>query len=695
VDEQRNVLTVRNLNISYQFRSTRLPVVRDFQLAIQAGQIYGLVGESGSGKSSIGAAIMRYLPRNGQIEPGSSIDFLGTELLAQTSAQMRRHWATNLKLVPQTPGAALNPSIRIGEQVAEIIRLYAGVGREKARTRVIHAFSKVSLPDPEVVYDRYPHQLSGGQQQRVMIAMALITSPALLVLDEPTTNLDVTTEATILDLVETLIRQEQTGALYITHNMGVVAQVCDRVTVLYAGEVMEDGTVDDIFAHPAHPYTIGLLSSIPGLGQMKHVRPLMGISGQPPSLAERSPGCVFAPRCPLAIEICSSSKPPLESPAQDRLVRCHRWREVASGQVGIQTAEKLTTNPPIVSQDQRLELLHVKELVKEFPGSRSLVDILRRTSPAPVRAVDGVSLQVQQGCTYGLVGESGSGKTTLSRVIIGLLEPTSGHVEFMRAQLQPTVLQRGKEVLARLQMIFQNPQDSLNPHHTVGKAILRPLTRLAGLSQEEARAEMLRLLEAVSLRPDHADRFPDELSGGEKQRVAIARAFATDPSLVICDEPVSFLDASVQSAVLNLLARLQDERGTSYLFISHDLAVVGYLADTIAVMYLGELFEVGSARDLFSLPVHPYTEVLVSAIPLPDPNQHRRMIHLSADIPSPGNKPTGCAFHTRCPHKVGVICEQESPAWRTAGSEHFIRCHRTPEELADLQTHPPREGQLK
>lgn len=680
------VLRLHNLGVSYRARNSWTPVVSDFHLQIQAGQIYGLVGESGSGKSTVASAIMRFLPANGRVEPGSQIELLGEDILAKSQAEMRHLWATNLNLVPQNPGAALNPSMRVGEQAAEIIRLHGRADRVSARMQVINSFERVHLPDPALLYDRYPHQLSGGQQQRVTIAMALITSPQLLILDEPTTNLDVTTEATTLSLVKTLIGEEQTGALYITHNLGVVAQLCNRVTVLYAGEIMEDGPVEAIFNASVHPYTLGLLRSTPRLGQTKRSQPLVSIPGQPPLPGQQPQACVFSPRCPLAIDICTSTKPLLEAPELDRLVRCHRWREIAGKEIQLEIPDE-TIRAGDAIMAERPTALKVDQLVKDFPTPRSLAHIVRGAPPSVVRAVDHVTLQVRQGRTYGLVGESGSGKTTLSRVIIGLLEPTSGQVEFMGAELQGTVQERSREVLAQLQMVFQNPQNSLNPYHTVGQAIRRPLMKLARLNCEEAEQQTYRLLAAVNLHADYVDRYPDTLSGGEKQRVAIARAFASDPSLVICDEPVSSLDASVQSTVLNLLAQLQDEHGTSYLFISHDLAVVGYLADYVAVMYLGELFEVGYAQDLFSPPLHPYTEALISAIPVPDPQQRTERIQLTGDIPSPRHKPTGCAFHTRCPHKLGAICEQEAPPWHGDGKEHFIRCHRTPEELAQLQAY--------
>ncbi len=674
------VLHVDQLSISYKVGREWLRAVRDVTFDVHAGQIYGIVGESGSGKSTVAAGIMRFLAANGRTEPGSRIGFRGEDLFQKSRREMQQIWGAQMTMVPQNPGAALNPSLRVGEQVAEMLRRHKDLGDSAAREHAIEMLRRVNLADPATILERYPHQLSGGMQQRVMIAMALSTAPQLLVLDEPTTALDVTTEAVILDLVRDLIQAGAAGAVYVTHNLGVVAQVCDRVMVLYAGEIMEDATVLDLFERPLHPYTIGLLHSVPRLGETKRDASLLTIPGRPPSIADLPQGCVYAPRCPLAIDICRQH-PPLEQPAEGRLVRCHRWQEIANGEVAVVQERDAGVEAIERAHLQRESLLKARDLTKHFPIPRSLIEVLRGTPSKPIRAMDGVNLGIQKGRTLGLVGESGSGKTTLARVLIGLEDRTSGTIELLGADIAGNVRERSKQVLAQLQMVFQNPQDSLNPYLTVGQAIRRPLLKLRGMSRAEADAEVQKLLQAVNLRPEYAERFPGELSGGEKQRVAIARAFASDPALIICDEPVSSLDVSVQSAVLNLLAHLQQERDTSYLFISHDLAVVGFLADYIAVMYLGELFEVGYGRDLFEPPFHPYTEALVSAIPVLDPQHDADVIRLADDIPSPRDMPSGCRFHTRCPRKIGAICEDEVPPWRDDGNGHFIRCHIPLEEL--------------
>ena len=729
------LLDVENLTISYRIGKRWIPAVRDFHLRLAPGHIVGLVGESGSGKSTVALALMHYLSSNGRVESGGRLEFAGEDLLSKSDAEMRSIWARRVKLVPQNAGAALNPSMKIGAQVTEVLGAAMGTGGAEAEHAMLRMFHDVNLVDPEKVADRYPHQLSGGMQQRVVIAMALITNPELLILDEPTTGLDVTTEAVILDLVRGLMAERDTGVIYITHNLGVVAQLCERVLVLYAGEIMEEAPVDQLYALPRHPYSLGLLNSVPRLGQSKVDSRLHSISGNPPALAELTRGCVFADRCEFVIDKCRVEKPPLEQLGDGRAARCFRWEEVdpsllgtpstiahlprstpppgplpeASGRGRLAQRDRLppiamgglrgveeNTSPlqQVASEGERVlqredadadTLMRVTNLKKHFPVAKSLEDWLRGKTPAPIRAVDGVNLTLGAGQTLGLVGESGSGKTTLSRLIIGLQERTGGELELLGMDIRNSVRERSPDVLSKLQMVFQNPQNSLNPYLSVRQALRRPLVKLRGMTPAGAEAEVTQLLRRVNLREDYADRFPDELSGGEKQRVVIARAFASDPDLIICDEPVSALDVSVQSAVLNLLARLQEEHGSAYLFISHDLAVVGYLSDVIAVMYLGQLFEVGAASDLFQPPYHPYTEALVSAIPVADPHHKAERMLLHDVLPSAQRLPSGCRFHTRCPRKIGAVCEEEAPPWREVDAGHAIRCHIPLEELSALQ----------
>ena len=686
---QPALLDVERLTVSYRVGKAWLPAIRDIHLSAHKGEIIGLVGESGSGKSTLALALMRYLSANGRVEPGGRLRFAGQDLLAKSKAEMRRHWARDIKYVPQNAAAALNPSIRIGSQVMEVLQAAdAGKATASAYETMIEIFQEVNLVDPERVARRYPHELSGGMQQRVAIAMALISNPALLIMDEPTTGLDVTTEAVILELLRGLIAERDTCVIYITHNLGVVAQLCGRVVVLYAGEIMEAGETRALFAQPRHPYTHGLIGSVPAPGASKHELRLRSLPGNPPSLARLPAGCVFAERCPLAVDLCRTVKPPLERLADERAVRCHRWEDV----------DQLESQPRPPAPSPKLQgggamqehipatLLRAVDLQKRFPVAATLGEALRGKRPEPIRAVDGVDMEIRAGQTLGLVGESGSGKTTLARVIIGLEALSGGRLELLGVEARGTLRQRDDALLAKLQMVFQNPQNSLNPYLTARQAIRRPLVKLRGMTGAEADEEALRLLERVNLRADYAERYPDELSGGEKQRVAIARAFASRPELIICDEPVSALDVSVQAAVLNLLAQLQAQHNSAYLFISHNLSVVGYLADHIAVMYLGQLVETGEARQLFQPPFHPYTEALVSAIPLADPRQQTKRVLLSDNLPSAQNLPGGCRFHTRCPRKLGDICEKEAPPWRAGAFQHKIRCHIPLDELGALQT---------
>lgn len=720
------LLDVRGLGVSYQMGRHWLQALREFNLQLESGQIVGIVGESGSGKSTAALALMRYLSANGRID-GGDLRFLGEDMLAMSAADLRRLWARHIKLVPQNAGAALNPSIKVGRQVAEALVAAEGIAGAQAEQRVIASFRDVNLVDPAQVAERYPHELSGGMQQRVAIAMALMCQPDLLILDEPTTGLDVTTEAVILDLLRALISRRGAGVLYITHNLGVVAQLCQRVVVLYAGEIMEEAPVAQLFASPRHPYTLGLLSSLPKAGQRKARSRLQTIHGNPPDLRSVGQGCVYAERCPLAVEVCRAQKPPLEEVEPGRLARCFRWAEMGeyagttlarsqnlprpqplpgASERGVETSDSEFQNLPVARQnpppndfgapkgaDRRDKPLsyamQTRQLVRHFPVPLDLVDMLRGSEPKPIRAVDGVDLRLRQGQTLGLVGESGSGKTTLARIVIGLEARSGGRLELFGADIQGGLRERPQSLLSQVQMVFQNPQNSLNPYRSVRQTLCRPLVKLRGLSAQAAEDQAMQLLQAVNLRADYADRYPDELSGGEKQRVAIARAFASQPSLVICDEPVSALDVSVQAAVLNLLADLQDEHGSACLFISHNLSVVGYLADVIAVMYLGQIVEIAPADALFRAPSHPYTEALLAAIPAPDPSQRSQRILLADDLPSAQNLPSGCRFHTRCPRNIGEICGRDEPPWRETGAGQGIRCHIPLDELTVMQADAP------
>ncbi|MBN2472003.1 MAG: ABC transporter ATP-binding protein [Anaerolineae bacterium] len=678
------VIQANRLCIDYQIDKTWLNAIRDVTLRIDSLQIHGLVGESGSGKSTLGLALMRYLDANARIRDGQIL-FEGSDLVQQSGEDMRAIWGSRMSLVPQNPLDSLNPSLTIGAQMAELTRQHMGFSLPQALDHATTMLHSVRIADPDAILRRYPHQLSGGMQQRVMIAMALSTRPRLLVLDEPTTALDVTTQAVILDLFRDLIREEQAAALYVSHDLGTVAQLCDYVTVLYAGEVMESAPVEALYRRPLHPYTAGLLASLPSAAEGQESR-LSTIEGVAPSLSERPPACVFAARCPVAVEQCHAEKPPLENTPDGRLVRCWRWQEIAAGALVPRSRPqgKTTSAPP-----REGYALQATGLDKRF-GKRTFFERLTGKAPDSVHAVDTVSVQIKARSTLGLVGESGSGKTTLARCIAGLETADSGELQLCDIPLTRQLNRRSKAALRNLQMVFQNPHDALNPYHTVGETLERTLAVLQPederLTRPERRARALHLLDAVGLTAEYAARYPAQLSGGEKQRVAIARAFAANPALVIADEPTSSLDVSVQAVILNLLKDLRAQEGASYLLISHDLEIISYLADWIMVMYLGEIVEEGSNAQVYSAPSHPYTEALLSAAPLPDPGATRGRIRLDGEVPSPRNKPGGCPFHTRCPRKIGAICETDDPPLRAAGEGHRIRCHIPVEELTLLQT---------
>ncbi len=675
------VLQLDRVWIAYETEMGWLDVVRDVSLRVQPREKYGLVGESGSGKTTLALGVVGYLAANGRVRRGRAL-LDGVDLLALPEAERRRRWGGQVGMVYQNPATALNPAMRIGEQIAEVARVHLKLSASEARRKALAMLGQVRMPDPAAVAQRYPHELSGGMLQRSLIAMALTSNPQLLIMDEPTTALDVTTEAVVLDLIAALAAEYRSAILYITHNLGVVARLCDRVGVMYAGELVEEGPVRQVFRRPLHPYTLGLLGCVPRLDVDKYAGRLQTVSGFIPRPHELPGGCIFAPRCPLADAVCAAERPPFVEVAAGRLAACHHWGAVAGERPSAQPASRVGRRTAIAASPP---LLKAEGIAKHFQ-SRGLGLPLLAGAKQRVKAVDGVSLGVPGGLTLGLVGESGSGKTTFGRCLVGLLEPTAGQVTLAEEQLAPNLAKRPRSVLRRLQMVFQNPDASLNPRMTVGEIITRPLLCLRGLSRAEAGRRVLALLEAVHLPAHYARRLPEELSGGEKQRVAIARAFAADPEVVICDEPVSSLDVSVQGALLNLLSDLQASRGTTYLFISHDLATVRYISDLIAVVYLGRLWEVGTAAEVFAPPYHPYTEALLSAIPVVDPDAHQERIRLEGSVPSGAAVPSGCRFHTRCPRRLGPLCEQAEPPWRTVSPTHSICCHIDLDELGRRQT---------
>ena len=667
---QQDALTLEDVDITYRVRGRDLVTVHDVSFRIGRGESYGLVGESGSGKSTIALAVVRYLARNGRVSRGR-IEIDGRDVWALSASELRKLHQHDVSMVYQEPGRALNPTLRVGTQVAEVFEI-EGADKAQARDRAQEMLEKVRIADPAGVMNRYPHQLSGGMLQRVVIAMALASDPSLLILDEATTALDATVEAEVLELVTALRAEFHTSLLVISHNLAVIAKMCDRVGVLYGGELMEEGQAQDLLHDPRNPYTVGLLRCIPRRDTVKTTHTLDTIPGFPPSPGEIEKGCVFADRCGLVQERCREEDPPLYDSGTGRQSRCHFW-EIA------QTLPRVVSpvpEPAAVGPGEGEILVSAEDVSKTFHMDGETIHGL----------VD-VSLEVRAGETLGLVGESGSGKTTLARVLLGLTEPDKGATLAIEGTILPEhARKRTREQRKDLQIVFQNPDSALNRRHSIRRLLSRALSKLGGYSGDALLTRLKTLLSEVRLADRYLPMRPGQLSGGLKQRVAIARAFAGDPKIVVCDEPTSALDVSVQAAILNLLNDLQRREQVSYLFISHDLGVVRYLSDRIAVLYLGRIMELGSAEQVFNAPHHPYTEALLSAVPTLDNGGAKRdRIKLEGEIPSAANPPTGCVFHTRCPRFLGDICVNTEPPLVEEEPGHSIRCHIPLEELRRLQ----------
>ncbi|WP_144163042.1 ABC transporter ATP-binding protein [Paraburkholderia sp. BCC1885] len=680
--DRTDALTVIGLTVTYRTRGREREVLHDISLRVRRGEAYGLVGESGCGKSTMAMAALRYLPRNGKVKAGKIL-IAGQDVQALDAGALRSLRATAISMVYQDPGRALNPSMTIARQVAEAFEA-AGASRSEALARALEMLGRVRIAAPERVMDSYPHQLSGGMQQRVVIAMALASNPALLILDEPTTGLDATVEAEVLDLVAQLRRELGTAVLFISHNLAVIGRMCERVGVLYAGKLVEEGATQDVFARPRHPYTVGLLRCLPTSGRSKTLERLDTIAGQLPAPGSVTQGCIYAERCRLADDRCRREAPPphrVGAAHGDQMSRCHYHeramelpRANADARATVGAANETTQAQTQAAKPGAL-VLRAEHVSKTF-----------HVAGVAVKAVDDVSLDLATGETLGLVGESGSGKTTLAKLMLGLLAPDAGSIlELDGTPLPARVTRRNDAQVKSLQIVFQNPDSALNRSHSVKRLIGRALSRLAALRGAAQDERLAALAAAVRLPNRYLSARTRQLSGGLKQRVAIARAFAGEPRVVVCDEPTSALDVSVQASILNLLADLQRERGTSYVFISHDLHVVRYLSDRIAVLYLGRLLEIGPAAAVFEGPHHPYTEALLSSAPALDATQHGARIRLSGEMPSPAEPPSGCVFHTRCPRKLGAICEEQAPPFVDAGDGHRIRCHIPIQDLRALQ----------
>jgi peptide/nickel transport system ATP-binding protein len=681
------VLRVEDLAVAYKVRGGEIEAVQNVSFDIHRGEVQGIVGESGCGKSTVAWAIVNFLGANGYVKRGS-IKFQGQELVGKSGEELRRLRGDQIAMVYQDPMQALNPSMRLGEQMKEVLTVHRGMGDREAHDRCVSMLERVYMPDAANVMRRYPHQISGGQQQRVVIAMALLNNPALLVMDEPTTALDVTVEAAVLDLIADLRRDFDTAIMYITHNLGVVARVSTRVGVMYAGEMVERATVEQIYTDPQHPYTQGLIRCVPKLGADKAGSMLYPIRGRVPPPNNRPTGCIFGPRCDYVEDRCRQERPELRL-VGNSFVRCHFAERIVAD--AWKPSEDLVL-PMLKGEEKESEtILEVHDLKKYYQvqGS-SLRDVLGRGEPRYVKAVENANFSVAKGKTLGVVGESGCGKSTLIKTIIGLESSTAGEARFLGMDITGDLSERSEALIQELQMVFQNPDSTMNPSYTVGQQIGRPMERFGTVPKGQIRGEVIKLLEAMRLGENYYDRLPRQLSGGEKQRVGIARALASRPDLVLCDEPVSALDVSVQAAILNLLLEVQNEFETTLIFIAHDLSVVRFFSDDVAVMYLGQIMEIGPAEAIYAPPYHPYTEALLSAVPIPDPTAQQKHIRLEGSVPSAINPPSGCRFHTRCPRRKmlpdgGRICEMEIPPWREVGEGHRIFCHIPMETLREFE----------
>ncbi|MCL4767471.1 MAG: ABC transporter ATP-binding protein [Hyphomicrobiaceae bacterium] len=668
------MLEVDNLHVHFVTSAGVVRAVEGLSYKVRPGEVVALVGESGCGKSVSALSIMRLLAKPaGRIVAGRIL-FEGRDLLGLSDEEMRAIRGREISMIFQEPMTSLNPVLTIGFQIMEPLLIHLRMGEARARERAVELMRLVGIPDGERRLDQYPHQFSGGMRQRVMIAIGLACNPKLIIADEPTTALDVTIQAQILQLMKDLSRQLGIAMVIITHNLGVVARYADRVNVMYAARMVEQGSAEDVFARPRHPYTYGLLRSVPRLDRPRDAK-LETIEGLPPNLVSPPEGCRFAPRCGAAIEACKAAQPPLIEVEAGHRSACIRATELAEkGPQAIGLAVARPAGIRTLARSGAPPLVRVESLSKQFVVSAG--SWLFGEPPAIVRAVNDVTFSIAPGQTLGLVGESGCGKTTVGRLILKLEEATSGAVLFEDKDLTKARHGAMQDVRRRVQVIFQDPYSSLNPRMTIGQIVAEPLlVYRQAPSRKAARTRVEELLTQVGLFPYMADRYPHELSGGQRQRVGIARALVMEPKFIVCDEPVSALDVSIQAQIINLLEDLQEQYGLTYLFIAHDLAVVRHISHRIVVMYLGRVMEIADRDSLYENPLHPYTQALLEAVPVPDPAAERARMHtiLSGEVPSPLDPPSGCVFRTRCP-KATSECKVAVPELRKFGEDHYAAC---------------------
>ena len=668
--------SVKNLSIGFNSqKGKQISILRNVSTNIKKGETVGIVGESGSGKSTLALAMMGYI-KQGLFPLKGECLFKSEDLLKMSSRQLEKIRGRKIAMIPQNAGQALTPNLKIGYQIDEALRLHTDLNKIERDKKISELLNKVRLPSPETMAFRYPHELSGGQQQRVAVAMALAGKPDLLLLDEPTTGLDVTTQAHVLELLRIIAKDTGTSMIYVSHDLGAIAQVSDRIVVMYAGEIVLEGPARKILKEPIHPYTYGLLKSIPKLSLAGLPASMPGSQPQPGSIKE---GCSFYDRCDLATDHCEKNSPDLEYIKElDTNVRCFNHKELINQNNNLQTSITKKSN-----NSEAIEVLKLKDVSISYAKQKFFDQLLNKISDQNPTVKD-INIDIKKGETIALVGESGSGKSTILKSIAGLLKTKDGQIKFENDRILSSDLKmRNPNDLRAIQLIFQNPDESLNPNHTVEQILSQPLKLYFNLSGEELKKNIIDLLKKVRLGEFYMSRYPRQLSGGEKQRVAVARAFAAKPDIILCDEVTSALDVSVQAAVLNLLQQLKEDLGTTYVFVSHDLAVVRAISDRVAVLYQGRLCEIGPSQNVYKFPSHPYTEVLLGAVLEPDPDIKPKLV--AEDIVEEKPPEKGCSFQGRCPRKIGDICNSEVPPWQIGENGNAIRCHINIDELGSLQ----------
>ena len=672
-----NIQSVKNLSIGFRSQKGKeISILRNVTTNIKKGETVGIVGESGSGKSTLALAMMGYV-KHGLFTMSGECLFNSLNLLDLSNNELEKIRGRKIAMIPQNAGQSLTPNLKIGYQIEEALKLHTNLNENERKNRISELLNNVRLPSPDVMALRYPHELSGGQQQRVAVAMALAGNPELLLLDEPTTGLDVTTQAHVLELLKDIAKDTGTSMVYVSHDLGAIAQVCDRVIVMYAGEIVLEGPVRKILKEPIHPYTNGLLKSIPKLSLEGLPESMPGAQPQPGHIGE---GCSFYDRCNISDEKCKTKTPDLEFLSEiDTSVRCFNYKKVIINQ---------NKNIQLKNLDEKNiennEILSLSDVSISY-AKQSFLDQLFNKLTDSNPTVKDINININKGETIALVGESGSGKSTILKSIAGLLKTKDGNINFAQnRKLSEDLKNRSSDDLRAIQLIFQNPDESLNPNHTVEQILSQPLKLYFGLKEDKLKKNIIELLEKVRLGEFYMTRYPRQLSGGEKQRIAVARAFAAKPEIILCDEVTSALDVSVQAAVLDLLKKLKDDFGTTYIFVSHDLAVVKAISDRVAVLYQGKLCEIGPSKNVYKFPSHPYTEVLLGAVLEPDPDIKPKLI--AEDIVEEKPPEKGCCFQGRCPRILGDKCREEVPPWQVGENGNAIRCHIDIEELKIQQS---------